>query len=833
MKILVIKTLPHTYDLFLDNEKNNIFINHIDDKTYEFLQNLIEIKKDEVEYKYLMNIIQKHNYQKVKEVENKGEFSIKGENIRIWLWHYPCPIDFLFDFEEITKVVIIYNNKFINIDQVFFSDVELNVLQNIEMSFTNFSKPLDEYIKVFTYHIPNIVNNQYKFLPIEYLYTDFSYPSLYYSNFEILKKDLEQYNQNNYFIEIQGGIKEISNYYQEIKKYINNKNLPENNLSNKFPFFYQKLKTTKLVAGFISNSEKIVCLTDREIFGTISLDKSYLNKTNKNIEKNYQKLLDKLQGSIEIGDFIVHEDYGIGIYKGLNQDRIEDQTLQFIDIEFANGDSVLFPLDNLKKITKYIGPDGIKPKLTSLRRNEWLNIKCKAKKSIEIIAKDLIEHYAKLKLQKIEKMNYIYNSEIYQKFVEEFKFIETDDQLKAVEEIIKDMSQETPMNRLLIGDVGFGKTEVFLRIAFKVIEHGGQVAVLAPTTVLVYQHYKTFLERFKKFPIKIGYLSRFNTKSENKKIIEELKSGYLDLVVGTHRLLSEDIAFKNLKLLIIDEEQRFGVKQKEKIRKLNLQTHLLGVSATPIPRTLSMALSSIYNLSIISKPPHGKMQVITKIIKYNDKEIRDIISFEIQRGGQVFFVVNNIDEIYTTKAKLEFLLPQIKIEVAHGQMKSNNLEEIMLNFINKKIDCLVTTTIIENGIDIHNVNTIIIKDAQNFGLGQLHQLRGRIGRSNVQGYCYLIYNEINKDKELVKKEQELKKIQKNKINQIERLQTLVDNQDLGAGFRIASRDLEIRGAGNLLGEEQSGHINSIGFALYVRILGEVIEKLSLKKTNKT
>jgi len=501
----------------------------------------------------------------------------------------------------------------------------------------------------------------------------------------------------------------------------------------------------------------------------------------------------------------------------------------YLLLKYDKEDELYVPIHQIDKITRYIGPENIEPKLTRLGKTSWEVLKRKVKKSTQLLARELVEHYAKRELAKAKAIR-SEDSEDYIEFANQFEFKETEDQIRAVNEIVNDLSKTIPMNRLLVGDVGFGKTEVMMRAAFKIAEIGGQIAILAPTTILAAQHFKVLKKRFENFPIEIGLLSRFNTTSKNKEIVKSLNENQIDIVIGTHRLLSNDVKFKKLQLLIVDEEQRFGVKQKEKIKKLNYGTHVLSVSATPIPRTFGRALSSIQDLSIITTPPVGRKSIITEIIKDNWNKVTKAIADEVSRGGQVYFLHNEVRTIQTIMKKLQLLLPGIKFITAHGQLSSKELERIMNAFFLQKYDVLICTTIIENGLDIKNVNTMVVNKANKFGLSQLYQLRGRIGRGMKQAYCYFLYEgksfeqeklDLNPDPKssdyLIKKKLKPKKY-------LERLQTLVDNQELGAGFKVASKDLEIRGAGNLLGGEQSGHITSIGYALYINILAQEVEK---------
>ena len=466
-------------------------------------------------------------------------------------------------------------------------------------------------------------------------------------------------------------------------------------------------------------------------------------------------------------------------------------------------------------IQKYVGGEGTRPKVNKLSSSEWAKAKQRAKKAVEDMAKDLLELYAKRETQK----GYAFSEDtIWQKqFEDSFPYQETDAQLRSIEEIKKDMEKPKPMDRLLCGDVGYGKTEVALRAAFKAIMDGKQVAFLVPTTILAQQHYNTMKERFCDFPVNIGMLSRFRTPKEQKATIEGLKKGLVDIVVGTHRLLSKDIEFKDLGLLIVDEEQRFGVKHKEALKKLKENVDVLTLSATPIPRTLHMSLIGIRDMSLIDEPPGERYPIETYVVEFNELMIREAILKEIERGGQVYFVYNRVENIDKIAAMLKKLVPEANIAIGHGQMSEKELENVMMDFINNKYNVLVCTTIIETGLDIPNVNTIIVYDADKMGLSQLYQLRGRVGRTNKVAYAYFTYE---KDKVLTEVAEK-------------RLRAIKDFTEFGSGFKIAMRDLEIRGAGNLLGVEQHGHIEAIGYDLYVKFLNETIKRLRGEKVEET
>ena len=618
---------------------------------------------------------------------------------------------------------------------------------------------------------------------------------------------------------------------QDISKWIENKYdfVYAGHDTDKFHELVPKLKHVQSLdiqganadKGFVSDKEKIIFLTDREIFGKLELT-AKIKKKNK---------IDKLfQDSLSIGDYVVHEFHGIGIYDGIQCKNIDGKDKDFIVLKYLENDALFIPIDQTNRLTKFVGSEESAPKLTRLGSAEWENIKKRIAKSIEDLADELLDLYAKRELSK--GFEYSRDTEMMNHLEASFPYEETEDQSRAILEIKEDMESEKPMDRLLVGDVGFGKTEIAVRSAFKAVLDHKQVAVLAPTTVLAAQLHSVFSERLKQFPVTVARLTRFDGPQKNKETVEKLKEGKIDIIVGTHRLLSADVEFKDLGFLVIDEEQRFGVKQKEKIKHARVNVDVLSMSATPIPRTLQMSLAGIREISILSTPPKGRMPIKTEIVQRN--ETYGKIKEEIQRQGKVFFVHNSINSIEITKQMIENNVPNIKIGIGHGRMSGPALEKVMFQFMTGEFDVLLATTIVENGLDLPNVNTIIIDDAQKFGLSQLHQLRGRVGRGKVQAYCYLVVPQFKVSEDIEEalkyetEQEEMKNKDKRKTSvlskeSIDRVKTLVANQDLGAGFRIASKDMEMRGSGNILGSQQSGNINAIGYELYMRLLAEQIE----------
>jgi transcription-repair coupling factor (superfamily II helicase) len=580
-------------------------------------------------------------------------------------------------------------------------------------------------------------------------------------------------------------------------------------------------------------------LTDKELFGTVFLG----SEVKKLSSERARKILANLEGDIEIGDFIVHEDHGVGVYKGIKQEEYTQEIRigvgekikkiikeDYILIGYAEEDELYVPLSQIDKLTKYISIDDQDPEITRLGKTDWEAIRKRTKESIFAMAKELVALYAKREIANSKPIEHD-NSQMYEEFIADFPYKITKDQTQTELDVLNDLSLEKPMNRIIVGDVGFGKTEIAMRGAFKMVENGYQVAVLCPTTVLTTQHEKVFKERFSKFGIRVESLSRLNS-SAVKSILMDLENGKIDIIVGTHRLLSNDIKFKNLGMIIVDEEQKFGVKQKEKLKQIEIGVHVLSMSATPIPRSLSMALSSIQDISIIQTPPEGRKSIENVVTKLDQNKVKTAILKELTRKGQVYYVHNKVETIQSKANQLSEMVPKAKIIFAHGQMNPNILMKNVSEFYEGKFDILVCTTIIENGLDMPNVNTIIVEHAQNFGLGQLYQLRGRVGRAEKQGYAYFFYDGDVLEDDDAKMEANIKnpiylKRYRERRKYRQRLKAIKESSELGAGFKLASRDLEIRGAGNLLGKQQHGNIKQIGYALYMQMLAEEIEKLKV------
>ena len=556
-----------------------------------------------------------------------------------------------------------------------------------------------------------------------------------------------------------------------------------------------------LYQGFESPQLQLCCYTDHQIFERyhrFHLRNGYAKK---------QAITLKELNKLEVGDYVTHIDHGIGKFGGLQKIDVEGKKQEAIKLVYGDRDILYVSIHSLHKIAKYNGKDGTTPKIYKLGSGAWKKLKQKTKTRVKKIAFDLIQVYAKRRLRK--GFRYHPDSYLQHELEASFLYEDTPDQSAATEAIKRDMESEQPMDRLVCGDVGFGKTEVAIRAAFKAVDNGKQVAVLVPTTILAFQHFRTFTQRLKELPVTVDYLNRFRTAKERRTLLENLASGKLDIVIGTHQLVGKNVAFKDLGLLIVDEEQKFGVAVKDKLKTLKENVDVLTLTATPIPRTLQFSLMAARDLSVINTPPPNRYPIESRVIRFNESAIRDAITYEIQRGGQVFFVHNRIENIREVAGMLQRLVPDAKIGIGHGQMEGKKLEQLMLAFMNGEFDVLVSTTIIESGLDVTNANTIFINNANNFGLSDLHQMRGRVGRSNKKAFCYF----ITPPYEVMTTEAR------------KRIQALEQFTELGSGFNIAMKDLEIRGAGDLLGGEQSGFINEIGFETYQKILAEAVEEL--------
>lgn len=564
---------------------------------------------------------------------------------------------------------------------------------------------------------------------------------------------------------------------------------------------HYKTIVLSLYQGFIDHDQKITCYTDHQIF------ERYHKFHLKNGYAKKQAITLKELTNLDIGDYVTHIDHGIGKFGGLQKIDVEGKKQEAIKLVYGERDVLYLSIHSLHKITKFNGKDGKPPKVYKLGSKAWKTLKQKTKSRVKEIAFNLIKVYAKRKLEK----GYQYKPDSYLQLELEASFLyeDTPDQISSTADIKADMESERPMDRLVCGDVGFGKTEVAIRAAFKAVDNGKQVAVLVPTTILAYQHHRTFTERLKDFPVTVDYLNRFRTAKEKRETLEKLEKGHVDIIIGTHQLVNKNVKFKDLGLLIVDEEQKFGVAVKEKLKTLKDNVDVLTLTATPIPRTLQFSLMAARDLSVITTAPPNRYPIESHVIRFNEETIRDAITYEIQRGGQIFFIHNRIENIKEVAGMIQRLVPDAKIGIGHGQLDGKKLEQLMLAFMNGEFDVLVSTTIVESGLDVPNANTIFINNANNFGLSDLHQMRGRVGRSNKKAFCYFITPEYSAMTNDARK----------------RITALEQFTELGSGFNIAMKDLEIRGAGDLLGGEQSGFINDIGFDTYQKILNEAIEEL--------
>lgn len=557
-------------------------------------------------------------------------------------------------------------------------------------------------------------------------------------------------------------------------------------------------------AGSLIEDFKLILLTDRELFNKRAKE---ITASKRSYYKETQEFIENIN-DIKEGEYVVHSVHGVGIYKGLSQQQIDGQLKDYLTIEYANKDKLHMPAEQVNLLCRYRGSGALKPHLSRMGGNDWENIKSRVKKEVEQIAYDLLRLYAKRKMD--QGIQFEQDTPWQVEMEEAFEYVETPDQMKAIIDVKSDMESQTPMDRLICGDVGFGKTEVAIRSVFKAVTSGYQVAVIVPTTILAMQHFQNIQERFKPFAMSVQLLSRFRTAKEQKETLKELALGKCDVVIATHRLLQDDIIFKNLGLLVIDEEHRFGVRHKEKLKKLKENIDIISMSATPIPRTLYMSLSGIKDMSLINTPPKNRLPIKTFVGEFNETSLKNAITHELDRDGQIFYLYNRVESIEEFKLQLQKLVPSARIVVGHAQLNEHALEKVMVDFANKEFDILLCTTIIESGLDIPNANTIIIHDADRFGLAQLYQLRGRVGRCERQAYCYCFYK---KNKDLTQEA-------------ISRLKAIKEFTTLGSGYQIAMRDVEIRGVGNILGTKQHGHMVNVGFDTYCQLLEETINELS-------
>lgn len=807
----------------------------------QFRSSILKLRKnDEYLFDELILRLQSNFYERQHKVESIGQFSVRGGIIDVFPENLDFPVRIEFVGEEIESIRefdITTQRSIKEIDEV---SISIN-LQSDEFSEKKFETgTLEQYLPPNTMLIiddVNTLNNPLHLSLTETLSSKFTTISFSYlndtvnknsinfnsqpqpdfrSNVGLLYRNLTEYFSRSYEVYILSSDENQSKKIHSIIEDFESDNFEEKSKNRRKVVnveIFRKTPSRTLIKqssinylpesiqnGFILHDNKLLVYTEHEIF------RRYFRQSKQRRKKFAGISVEDLK-TLSVGDYVVHRDFGIGIYSGLKEIDIGGRKQEVIKLTYAGGDTLFVNLDYVNLIRKFSANEGIVPKLTRLGGNDWDRIKQKTKNKIKDIARDLILLYAKRKSQKGHKFS---ADTHWQKELEaSFMYEDTPDQIRATEEVKMDMESENPMDRLICGDVGFGKTEVAVRAAFKAVLDNKQVAVLVPTTILAVQHFNTFRDRLSPFAVEVDFLTRLKTKREQEEILARLQSGKIDIIIGTHRLLSTDVKFKDLGLLIIDEEQRFGVKDKEKLRAIKPNIDTLTLTATPIPRTLNFSLLGARDLSIINTPPKNRKPIITEIIKFDWKFIAEAISNELKRNGQVYFVTDRIADLYKIADKISEIIPQLRVGVAHGQMNTRELENVIIDFIEQKIDVLVCTKIIESGLDIPNVNTIIINNASMYGLAEIYQLRGRVGRSEQQAYAYLISPPAGK---LTK-------------NAIRRLQAIEEYTELGSGFNLALRDMEIRGVGNLLGKEQSGFISQIGFDTFLDIIDEAVLEL--------
>ncbi len=780
----------------ISNDKKTIIIADKDSVMQEnisfaALRNNSVILKENNGYKYNQIITQLSGigYNRESFVEDKGQFSVRGDILDVWCEDCEKPVRITFDFDTVETI-----KTFDYITQrsdAYLKEITILPYKQVDVK-TALLEELDDNFEVY---LDEKQDNYDKYKKFNLIINDpLNVNSLHYNyqSFQGFQGDIK------YFI---GLIEDFKKSGVVVKIYAANEPEKQKMISIFSENGWNRrdipdIKIQTLWHGFYLKDELAVISTKEILY------------KRKQISFPKMKSGKRLEGIWEIsaGDYVVHEKYGIGKYKGLKKIEQPDKTAEYLCIEYSKGDKLYVPPDDFKVVRKYIGAEGVKPKLYSMDTFAWERVKSRARENASEFAKELLKLYAER--SKIERTPYPVQGMLEKDFAESFPYEETTDQLKAIEDINNDFAKPYPMERLICGDVGFGKTEVAIRAAFKTVCQSKQVAVLVPTTVLAEQHYNTFVNRLAAFPAKVEVISRFQKNVEQKKIIEELKKGNTDIIIGTHRLLQKDVEFKDLGLLIIDEEHRFGVRQKEKIKQLKKNIDIIMLSATPIPRTLSGALYGLKDLSLIETQPYGRLPIETNISFYDPKLVKNIIEAEVSRNGQVFYVYNRVETILTKQAEIKKLVPDLRVEVVHGQMKAREIEKVMWHFLKGETDVLIATTIIESGIDIPTVNTMIIEDAQNFGLSQLHQLRGRIGRDKQKAYCYLLYKNTDMNDDAIK-----------------RLEAMKNFSELGSGYKIALKDLEIRGAGGILSSKQHGFVRDIGYEMFSRLLAEEGQKV--------
>ena len=806
----------------------------------ELEKSTLKIKLDDtLSLDFLNEVLFEYKFKRVDFVTEPGEFSVRGGIVDVFSFSHDKPYRLEFFGDEVDSIRTFDVETQLSTDKVN----KITIIPNVE------NKTLQESRQSFLKYIANNTVIFAKDLPLVYNRINENFeraeesfnklgnqvkratPDELFASSALLQEQLHQFNlvqlgQLNAKDTEQTDIIQFQNkpqptFNKKFELLINNLNQNHKDGFVNFIFcateqqakrfedifkdmeekvHYQAV-VTPIFNGFIDQELKLACYTDHQVF------ERYHKFHLKNGYSKKQAISLKELTKLEVGDYVTHIDHGIGKFGGLQKIDVEGKKQEAIKLIYGDRDILYVSIHSLHKISKYNGKDGAPPKVFKLGSAAWKKLKQKTKSRVKHIAFNLIKLYAKRRTEK--GFQYAPDSYLQHELEASFIYEDTPDQAKATEDFKKDMESERPMDRLICGDVGFGKTEVAIRAAFKAVDNGKQVAVLVPTTILAFQHAKTFRKRLEEFPVTIDYLNRFRTTKEKRDVLERLEAGQVDIIIGTHQLVNKNVKFKDLGLLIVDEEQKFGVAVKDKLKAIKENVDVLTLTATPIPRTLQFSLMAARDLSVITTPPPNRYPIESRVIGLNEEVIRDAVSYEISRGGQVFFIHNRIENIKEVAGMLQRLVPDAKIGIGHGQMDGKKLEELMISFMNGEFDVLVSTTIIESGLDVPNANTIFIHNANNFGLSDLHQMRGRVGRSNKKAFCYFITPPYESMTPEARK----------------RIEALEQFTDLGSGFNIAMKDLEIRGAGDLLGGEQSGFINEIGFETYQKILSEAIDEL--------
>jgi transcription-repair coupling factor (superfamily II helicase) len=769
------------------------------------IQPIYKFVLNENSYKKIENLIDKEEENQLELIEN-----LRNQNYFEGIEYYETY------FNDNLKVV----SELISKDCIFIFDDYTQFKSRYEQNEDNLNKLYDENIKT-KLALPLKEKNHLSLK--DFLTTVSSFQKIYFDNFLSDEFDINIELNTELIPYFASGLEETisfiskklkqnyriitaSDYKNRIEEIFKEYEIPYSyNIDEKNSVF---ITDNFVLSGSIIEDFKLIIITDKEFFNKRSKD---ITGARFSYRRENLDFIESLN-DIKEGDYIVHMVHGIGIFKGLSKQVIDDEEKDYLTLEYAKGDKLHIPAEQINMLCRYRGSGNVLPQLSKMGGNDWNNTKTKVKKAVEDVAQDLINLYAMRKISK----GYAFEPDTVWQYEMEDSFIytETPDQMKAIAQTKEDMESDKPMDRLICGDVGFGKTEVALRAIFKAVMSSKQAAIVVPTTILAMQHYLTISERFKPFPVKVELLSRFKTPKEQKEVIKKLILGEVDVVIGTHRLLQDDVQFKDLGLLVIDEEHKFGVAHKEKLKRLKKNIDILTMSATPIPRTLYMSLSGIKDMSIINTPPTNRLPVKTFVSEYKDSIVKNAINYEIEREGQVFYLYNRVESIYEFAENLKKLLPNIRLAVAHGQMDKNQLEKIMTDFLNKEYDVLLCTTIIESGLDVPNANTMIIHEADRFGLAQLYQIRGRVGRTDRQAFCYCLYKQ---SKVLTS-------------DALKRLQYIKEFTTLGSGYQIAMRDIEIRGVGNVLGTKQHGQMVNVGFDTYCQLLEEAVNELKDGKT---